>query len=277
MICMNEINRLIDAAFYEDFAQSGDVTTDAIFTQGQGDGTYILKAKDKGILCGRQIFERVFNKIDSSLKVTFFYSDSDSLSYGDIVAKIEGNISSILKGERTALNFISYLSGIASKSAEFAKAAAPVKILDTRKTLPGYRHLAKYAVSCGGAVNHRIGLHDMVMIKDNHSDGCGGISEAVKRVREKWGNKYKIEVETRNLDEVQEALKLDIDRIMLDNMDNQTMIEAVKLINKKTEVEASGNMTLERVKILSSSGLDYISVGELTHTVKIFDFSLIKD
>lgn len=276
MVCTEEIDRLIDIAFYEDFAESGDVTTDAIFPNGLGDGTYMLKAKSDGILCGRQIFERVFNKIDPSLKVSFSYSDSDVLSYGDIVAVVEGKISSILKGERTALNFISYLSGIATRTNDFVKAAAPVKILDTRKTLPGYRHLAKYAVTCGGAVNHRIGLHDMVMIKDNHSDGVGGITEAVKRVREKWGNKYKIEVETRNFAEIEEALQLNVDRIMLDNMDNQTMLEAVKLINKKTEIEASGNMTLERVKELAASGIDYISVGELTHTVKIFDFSLIK-
>ena len=277
MICMDEIDRLIDIAFYEDFAQSGDVTTDAIFPNGLGEGTYILKAKDNGILCGRQIFERVFYKVDPSLKVSFSYSDADSLSYGDIVATIEGKIASILKGERTALNFISYLSGIATKTNTFVKAASPVKILDTRKTLPGYRHLAKYAVSCGGAVNHRIGLHDMVMIKDNHSDGVGGITEAVKRVREKWGDKYKIEVEARNLAEVEEVLKTGIDRIMLDNMTNEAMAEAVKLIDKKTEIEASGNMTLERVKTLSSSGVDYISVGELTHTVKIFDFSLINN
>ena len=276
MVCTEEIDRLIDIAFYEDFAESGDVTTDAIFPNGLGDGTYMLKAKSGGVLCGRQIFERVFNKIDPLLKVSFSYSDSDVLSYGDIVAVVEGKISSILKGERTALNFISYLSGIATRTNDFVKAAAPVKILDTRKTLPGYRHLAKYAVTCGGAVNHRIGLHDMVMIKDNHSDGVGGITEAVKRVREKWGNKYKIEVETRKFAEIEEALQLNVDRIMLDNMDNQTMLEAVKLINKKTEIEASGNMTLERVKELATSGIDYISVGELTHTVKIFDFSLIK-
>lgn len=275
MIYTDEIDRLIDIAFDEDFAQYGDVTTDAVFPNGLGDGTYVLKAKDNGILCGKEVFEMVFKKLDPSLQVTFMHSDGDSVSYGDVVAEINGKIASILKGERTALNFICYLSAIATRTNEFVKAVAPVKILDTRKTLPGYRHLAKYAVACGGAVNHRIGLYDMVMIKDNHIDGAGGIAQAVNRVREKWGNKYKIEVETRNLAEVEEAVQLNVDRIMLDNMDNETIAKAVKIINGKTEIEASGNMTLERVKTLAGSGVDFISVGELTHSVKVFDFSLV--
>lgn len=275
MIYTDEIDRLIDIAFDEDFAQYGDVTTDAVFPNGLGDGTYVLKAKDNGILCGKEVFEMVFKKLDPSLQVTFMHSDGDSVSYGDVVAEINGKIASILKGERTALNFICYLSAIATRTNEFVKAAAPVKILDTRKTLPGYRYLAKYAVACGGAVNHRIGLYDMVMIKDNHIDGAGGIAQAVNRVREKWGNKYKIEVETRNLAEVEEAVQLNVDRIMLDNMDNETIAKAVKIINGKTEIEASGNMTLERVKTLAGSGVDFISVGELTHSVKVFDFSLV--
>ncbi len=275
MIYTDEIDRLTDIAFDEDFAQYGDVTTDAVFPNGLGDGTYVLKAKDNGILCGKEVFEMVFKKLDPSLQVTFVHSDGDFVSYGDVVAEINGKIASILKGERTALNFICYLSAIATRTNEFVKAAAPVKILDTRKTLPGYRHLAKYAVACGGAVNHRIGLYDMVMIKDNHIDGAGGIAQAVNRVREKWGNKYKIEVETRNLAEVEEAVQLNVDRIMLDNMDNETIAKAVKIINGKTEIEASGNMTLERVKTLAGSGVDFISVGELTHSVKVFDFSLV--
>lgn len=275
MICTDEVDRLIDIAFDEDFAQSADVTTDAIFPDGMGNGTYILRAKDNGILCGTQIVEMVFKKLDSSLKVDFMHSDGDFISYGDVVAEIEGKIASILKGERTALNFICYLSAIATRTNEFVKAASPVKILDTRKTLPGYRRLAKYAVACGGAVNHRMGLYDMVMIKDNHIDGAGSIAQAVKLVREKWGNRYKIEAETRNLTEVEEALRLDVDRIMLDNMDNQTIMKAVKMINGKKEIEASGNMTLERVKTLADSGIDYISVGELTHSVTVFDFSLV--
>lgn len=275
MIYTDEIDRLIDIAFDEDFAQYGDVTTDAVFPNGLGDGTYVLKAKDNGILCGKEVFEMVFKKLDPSLQVTFMHSDGDSVSYGDVVAEINGKIASILKGERTALNFICYLSAIATRTNEFVKAAAPVKILDTRKTLPGYRHLAKYAVACGGAVNHRIGLYDMVMIKDNHIDGAGGIAQAVNRVREKWGNKYKIEAETRNLTEVEDAVQLNVDRIMLDNMDNETIAKAVKIINGKTEIEASGNMTLERVKTLADSGVDFISVGELTHSVKVFDFSLV--
>ena len=173
------------------------------------------------------------------------------------------------------MNLLSHLSGIASKTNEFVRETnGRSTILDTRKTLPGLRELQKYAVCCGGGENHRMGLYDMVMIKDNHIDAAGGIEKAVKKVREKWGSKFKIVVETRDLEEVKQAVRSGVDRIMLDNMNIETMHKAIELINGKTETEASGNMTLERISEVSRTGVDYISVGELTHTVKAFDFSL---
>lgn len=273
---IKEIDKWINQALIEDFNELGDITTDAIFPvpfSNQKD-TYVLKAKDSGILCGKEIFCRVFLQIDPELEILFFKEDGENLSYGTLVAQISGKTSSILKGERTALNFLSHLSGIATKSAQFAAIAGKTKILDTRKTIPGWRNLAKYAVACGGCYNHRLGLFDMVMIKDNHIDAAGSITKAVTKVRNKWGTRFKIEVEARNLAEVEEALSLKVDRIMLDNMDTPTMIQAIALINHKVETEASGNMSLERILEIREIGLDYISVGELTHTVKAFDFSL---
>ncbi|MBQ3923714.1 MAG: carboxylating nicotinate-nucleotide diphosphorylase, partial [Spirochaetales bacterium] len=157
-----------------------------------------------------------------------------------------------------------------------AQSNGKLKILDTRKTIPGLRYLQKYAVACGGGQNHRIGLFDMVLIKDNHIDAAGSIRAAVENVRKMWGDKFKIEVETRNLDEVRQALEMHADRIMLDNMPDDVMAEAVKIIDGKAEIEASGNMTIDRIAPLSKIGIDFISFGELTHTVKVFDFSLKK-
>ncbi|HQJ04947.1 MAG TPA: carboxylating nicotinate-nucleotide diphosphorylase, partial [Spirochaetota bacterium] len=210
--------------------------------------------------------------------VKFYFKDGDALKKGDIVARVKGDIKTALKGERTSLNFISHLSGISSKTNAFVKEAGGfVKILDTRKTIPGLRNLQKYAVKTGGGENHRIGLYDMVLIKDNHIDAAGGVSKAVEKVRARWKNRFKIEVETRNFDEIKEALSCKVDRIMLDNMSIDNMKEAVKIIDKKSEIEISGNMTLEKIKAIREIGIDYISFGELTHTVKVFDFSLKKE
>ena len=277
MIEIVQLDKLIEIALQEDLHDGVDVTSDAIFSGDTSaiSDVYLLKAKDSGVLCGRQVFERVFSKIDPSVNVEFHFNDKDKISYGDVVATITGRVCSILKAERTALNFLSNLSAISSKTQLFVSTAGDTKILDTRKTIPGFRALAKYAVLCGGAVNHRIGLFDMVMIKDNHTDGVGSITKAVGKVRDCWGDKYKIEVETRNIEEIKEALTLNIDRIMLDNMDNETLKEVVALIGGKVETEASGNMSLERIKEIKDYGIDYISIGELTHTIKVFDFSLV--
>ncbi|MCK4654954.1 MAG: carboxylating nicotinate-nucleotide diphosphorylase [Candidatus Cloacimonetes bacterium] len=268
-----EIEELLEKAFQEDFGDSCDVTSEAIFKGEKG--SFELVSKDEGILCGLLCFTRVFQKLDKTCSVGTFFIDGDVIKKGDIIAEISGNIALILKAERTALNLLSHLSGIASKTALFVTVASgKLKILDTRKTIPGMRELQKYAVRCGGGFNHRMGLYDMVMIKDNHTDSAGGITLAVGRIRKKWGKTYKIVVETRNLEEVKEALSCQVDRIMLDNMDIPTMKKAVKLIQGKAEIEASGNMNLERIAKVASIGVDFISVGELTHSVKAFDFSL---
>jgi nicotinate-nucleotide pyrophosphorylase (carboxylating) len=269
--------KLLKMALKEDLSNTGDVTTDAIFTENKNE-TFILLSKDIGILCGKNIFIDVFKTIDKNCEVEFYKNDGNNLKKGEIVARVKGDVKTILKGERTALNFISHLSGIASKTSLFVNAAGnKLNILDTRKTIPGLRMLQKYAVKCGGGTNHRIGLFDMVLIKDNHIDAAGSITKAVNKVRKKWGNKYKIEVETRNLDEVKEALNCKVDRIMLDNMNNENMKNAVKLIAGIAETEASGNMSIEKIKEVSETGIDFISFGELTHTIKVFDFSLKKE
>lgn len=236
---------------------------------------FILLAKDDGILCGAEIFEAVFRRLDRSARVDWYFRDGHPLKKGDIVARVSGRTRTILSAERTALNLISHLSGIATRTAHFVRAAdGAVRILDTRKTIPGLRVLQKYAVVTGGGENHRMGLHDMVMIKDNHADAAGGITPAVKAVRKRYGKRFKIEVEARSLDEVTEALAAGADRIMLDNMTNEQMTEAVALISGRAETEASGNMTIERLSTLTGIGLDFVSFGELTHSVRVFDFSL---
>ncbi len=274
---MEEIRNLdiiIELAVSEDLGDAGDITSESIFTDNDFH-RYTLVSKDEGVLCGVDVFSRVFRHIDEKVSVETYFRDGDEIKYGDTVARVYGPVISVLKSERIALNFISHLSGIATKTAEFVRAAeGKLKILDTRKTLPGYRELQKYAVRCGGGRNHRMGLYDMVMIKDNHIDAAGSIGRAVDRVRAMWGNRFRIEVETRNHEEVQQALESGADIIMLDNMSVEAMAEAVEMIRGRAETEASGNMNLEKIRSIKNCGIDYVSLGELTHTVKIFDFSL---
>ncbi len=268
--------KLINEALDEDLTGIGDVTSDPLFSGEKG--VFKLISKDTGVLCGKDVFTEVFNIIDGECSVFFNFHDGDELKKSDEAARIEGRILSILKGERTALNFISHMSGIATKTAGFVReASGMIKILDTRKTIPGMRMLQKYAVKCGGGVNHRIGLYDMVLVKDNHIDAAGGITKAVEILRSKWGSRYKIEVETRTLDEVKEALSCGVDRIMLDNMDDKMIGMAAVLIGRKCETEVSGNITIESIAALKGTGIDYVSIGELTHTVRAFDFSLKKE
>ena len=267
------LTTLIEMALNEDLLDIGDVTSEAIFNDESY--SYKLMAKESGILSGLDIFINVMKSVDEKINVKSHFKDRDVINRGNIIADVSGPVVSILKAERTALNFISHLSAISTKTSTFVKRAeGNVIILDTRKTLPGYRELEKYAVKCGGGENHRMGLYDMVMIKDNHSDAAGGIKSAVERVKAKWGDKYKIEVEARNLEEVKEAFKCGADRIMLDNMSDTDMEEAVDYIAGRAETEASGNMNLQRIKSASLTGVDYISFGELTNSVKAFDFSL---
>ncbi len=268
-----QIRKIIKTALKEDFNRSGDITSKAVFNNEKD--TYCLYAKGTGILCGIDIFRAVFLKVDRKCKIDLFYKDGDTILSGYKIACITGKIKSILSAERTAINIISHLSGISTKTYSFvSKSKDRAVILDTRKTIPGLRYLEKYAVKCGGGDNHRMGLFDMILIKDNHIDGAGSIKAAVEKTREKWGSRYKIEVETRTLKEVEEALNADADRIMLDNMDTETMKKAVLLINRQAEVEVSGNIKLERIEEIASTGVDYISIGELTHSLTAFDFSL---
>ena len=269
---------LIKRALAEDLGRAGDVSSLALF--GPADrNRFVLVSKDQGVACGLELFSEVFRALDRRVRVATGLTDGQLLSKGQRVATVEGPVRAILSGERTAINFLSHLSGIATKTAALVSSAGPgaPAVLDTRKTIPGLRALEKYAVATGGGRNHRMGLYDMVMLKDNHIDAAGGIPQAVARARARWGRRFKIEVETRNLDEVQKALDAGADRIMLDNMDDATMREAVALVAGRAETEASGNMTLERYRALADSGIDFVSFGELTHTVRAFDFSLRKD
>jgi len=269
----DELLKLIEIAFKEDLNEMEDVTSSAIF-QNETDQFYLL-AKDSGILCGIDVFKKIFQVTDPEIIIKTSFHDRDKIKTNEIIATIQGDVAAILQAERIALNLLSHLSGIASKTNEFAKLTkGKTKILDTRKTLPGLRKLQKYAVVCGGGGNHRMGLFDMVMIKDNHIDAAGSIENAVRKIRDRWEKKFPLEVETRNLSEVQQALDSGADRIMLDNMSLEMTQKAVNLISDKAETEASGNMTLDRISEVSRTGVDYISVGELTHTIKAFDFSL---
>ena len=268
------MTNLVTQTLKEDLSETGDITSQAIFTTEKD--IFNLVSKDTGILCGSTTAIEVFNEVDAEISVTFLKHDGDELSPGTLVAVISGKVRSILTAERTALNFLSHLSGIAPKTHRYTLAAKGAVVLDTRKTIPGLRELEKYAVTCGGGQNHRMGLYDMVMIKDNHIDAAGGIPQAVQRIRDMWGDTYRIEVEARTLEEVRLALDSAADRIMLDNMPLQMMKEAVLMVGETAETEASGNVTLERIPSIADTGVNFISVGGLTHTVTAFDFSLRK-
>lgn len=234
---------------------------------------YIAKAS--GTLCGIDVALRVFELLGG---FTFkkYKNDGDRLEKGDIIAELTGPTKNLLKGERTSLNLLQHMSGIATMTAEAVEQVkgTAATVTDTRKTLPGLRVLQKYAVTCGGGKNHRFNLSDAAMLKDNHIDACGSITKAVSTLRSKIGHTVKIEVETRNLDEVAEALATGCEIIMLDNMDCETMKKAVEMTSGKALLEASGNITAETIRKVAETGVDIISIGALTHSVKAFDISL---
>lgn len=267
---------LLEMALAEDLGERGDVTSRAIFAEKDACWA-VLRSKDSGILCGIERFQAVFRRIDPSVRVQIQAVDGDRLSPGMEVARLEGPTRSILEAERTAINFLSFLSGISTAASEYVEAArkrGSAVILDTRKTIPGYRGLCKYAVRVGGGSNHRLGLHDMVLIKDNHIDAAGGIPRAVDRVRSRWGRQFRIEVECRTVEEVRQAIDAGADVVMLDNMDYDTARKALDLRSPGVSFEASGGISLETAGEWSALGVDYISVGRLTHSVRAFDFSL---
>ena len=265
--------KLLKIAIKEDIA-TGDITTNNLIPEESRSNAYMI-AKADGVIAGIEVAEMVFRRLDKNLEWNPNVTDGDHVKEGDIIVRFRASYRALLTGERIALNFFQRMCGIASMSAIFAEEVNDFKtvVLDTRKTLPGYRILDKYAVRTGGSSNHRDGLYDLVMIKDNHIEVAGGITPAVEQIRSKVPSDIKIEVETTNLDQVKEALDIGADIIMLDNMDNETMAEAVKLINGKAKVEASGNMTLERLKGVAATGVDFISIGALTHSVNAMDIS----
>ncbi len=273
-LLMTYVDDIIKRALTEDIHYI-DVTTDNLIDP-DAKGTARLIAKDDGVLCGLSVFARVFELLDGTFRMEAFYKDGDTLKNGDLIASLSGRTAMLLKGERTALNLLQHMSGIATATARYAALleGTSAVITDTRKTLPNLRALQKYAVVCGGGKNHRFNLSDAAMLKDNHIDACGGITSAVSALREKIGHTVKIEVETRNLAEVKEALEAGADIIMLDNMSNEEMREAVRFINDRVPLEASGNVTAERLKEIALTGVKIISSGALTHSVKAFDISM---
>jgi nicotinate-nucleotide pyrophosphorylase (carboxylating) len=264
---------LFELAYAEDIGD-GDITTNNLIPPGENK-TAILIAKEDGVIAGLPVAEMVFRKFDKNLQWNVKLPDGSVVKQGDILVEFTGNYRALLTGERKALNFLQRLSGIATYAHLCMNEVkgTKVEILDTRKTLPGYRYLDKYAVRMGGASNHRFGLYDMVMIKDNHIQVAGGIKKAVDAIRSKIPKSIKIEVETTTLEMVREALDSDVDIIMLDNMSSEMMAEAVKIIDRRAKIEASGNMTVKRIRKVAATGVDYISIGALTHSVKALDIS----
>lgn len=270
------IDDLLTLSFAEDVGDGDHTTLSTIPADEMGKQRLIIK--EPGVLAGVEIARKVFEKFDPSLKMTVFIEDGARVKPGDIAFEVEGSVRSLLQTERTMLNIMQRMSGIATTTARYQDKfkGLKTKVLDTRKTTPGMRMLEKEAVKIGGGCNHRIGLFDMILIKDNHVDFAGGIKEAVdaaKKYLKETGRDLKIELEVRNTDEINQALEAGVDRIMLDNFTPERTREAVKLINGRTEIESSGGITYDTLRDYAECGVDYISVGALTHSVKGLDMS----
>lgn len=268
------IDSIINTALDEDINYI-DVTTDNLISPDHTSSAYYI-AKDSGVLCGIEIAKRVFELAGGNVEFETLIHDGSEVKNGDIIAKMNGSTVTLLKGERTALNILQHLSGIATATNKCVKLVEGTKasITDTRKTLPGLRAMQKYAVTVGGGKNHRFNLSDGAMLKDNHLDAYGGITGAVTALRKKIGHMVKIEVEVRNLAELQEALDNKCEVIMLDNMSCEDMKKAVAITNGRALLEASGNVTAETIRSVAETGVDIISLGALTHSVKCFDISM---
>lgn len=266
--------RTIKLAYLED-VKSGDITTEAVIPRSRK-GLAIVTAKSKGVLSGVEAFKYAFNLASPTVKVSFHRKEGERFKPNEKIATIKGPSRALLKGERLALNLLSHLSGVATLTAKYVDRikSTKAKILDTRKTTPGLRWLEKKAVLHGGGFNHRMGLYDMVLIKDNHITAAGGIKQALAKVK---NTKYKVEVEVSNLQQLETALEYHPDIIMLDNFNISQLSKAVKTIRFKTrriKIEVSGGVDLEKVKRIAGAGVDYISIGELTHSAKAVDFSM---
>ncbi len=268
------VDNLIKEAISEDINYI-DVSADYLIPENQRNDSYFV-AKAEGVLCGLDIAMRVFTLLDDTFTYTVHKNDGDEVKTGDLIVEFNGKTACLLKGERTALNIIQHMSGIATATNKAVKLCegTNASVTDTRKTLPGLRALQKYAVVCGGGKNHRYNLSDGAMLKDNHIDAGGGITNAVNILRSKLGHMVKIEVETRNFDEVKEAVEAGADIIMLDNMTNAQMRECVEYIDGRAKTEASGNITLDNIAEVAKTDVDIISLGALTHSVKAFDISM---
>lgn len=268
------IDNLIKTALLEDMNYL-DTTTDYLIPREQ-EGSARFLAKAEGVLCGMDIALRVFELLQPDFQAEVFFHDGDIVKKGDILARVSGKMRTLLKGERTALNLLQHMSGIATATNEAVKLVEGTRasIADTRKTLPGLRPLQKYAVTVGGGRNHRYNLSDAAMLKDNHIDACGGIANAVGALKGKLGHMVKTEVEVRSLEELKEALTAGADVIMLDNMSPELMKQAVEITNGRALLEASGGITAETLREAALSGVDIISIGALTHSVKAFDISM---
>lgn len=269
-----QIDKIVLNALEEDMPY-GDVTTDNLIPEEDvTEAKFIAKAE--GVIAGMPVAARVFELIDSRISIEILKNDGDKVSKGDIIAILNGPTAGILKGERTALNLMQRLSGIATRTNVFTELVKDYKVsvADTRKTTPGLRYLEKYAVRCGGGRNHRYSLSDAVMLKDNHIAAGGGIIPAVAKVRANIPHTVKIEVEVEDMEMVRQAVESGADIIMLDNMNEAAMAEAVKYIDGRALVEASGDVTEERIRAIAETGVDIISIGRITHSVKALDISL---
>lgn len=273
------LDRHIDLSLSEDIG-SGDYSSLSCIDKSENSKA-ILIAKEKGIICGIDIAKRVFEKIDNSIEIISYKKDGDKIEFGDKIFSIQGNAIGILTAERTALNYVQRLSGIATTTSNYVKKIenSNSKLLDTRKTTPGLRLFEKYAVKTGGGYNHRIGLYDMIMLKDNHIDFAGGIENAINRANnfvKKHNLEIKIEIEVRNFEELSQVLEIGkVHRIMLDNYSPEDLKKAIDIIDKRYETESSGGITFENISLYANTGVDYISVGALTHHIKSLDLSLI--
>lgn len=269
-----EIERIIKTALIEDM-NNGDITTENLIDIGSLSTAEML-VKEDGVIAGLDVAKNVFEFVDSEILFEKLVVDGSKVKKGDIIARIKGSTRAILMAERTALNILQRMSGIATITNLFVEKARSygVRVVDTRKTTPGLRVLEKEAVLLGGGHNHRFNLSDAVMIKDNHIAASGGISKAIKTIREKISHTTKIEVEVETIEGLKEAIECKADIIMLDNMSNEDMTEAAKINNKEAILEASGNMSLERIEDVCKTGIDVISVGAITHSVKALDISL---
>ena len=277
MLYENLINKLLDLGIEEDI-NTGDVTTESIIPESMN-AVATMTAKQEGVVSGLEIVKMVYDRFQDDVVFTPYFKDGDFVKKGEVILKIEATYPTLLKGERLSLNLFQRMCGIATETAKYVREleGTGTELLDTRKTAPGMRVIDKLAVKHGGGTNHRMGLYDMAMIKDNHIKMAGGIPKAVEQVRANIDPSIKIEVETTNLEEVKQAIEAGADIIMLDSMTNESMKEAVAVIKasgKGIKTEASGNMSIPRLIEVAPTGVDYISVGALTHTVKAMDISM---